>query len=100
MRTYRWEDVRPRTRADDAREQVRRAIAAGVRPEFVVTVEPENPFAPDDPYWFVWIKELGLLTTAQFTDEFEPEARVRIATALNVPDDSFDLTVEQNPQDQ
>ena len=77
---------------------LRAAILSGQRPTFVVRA------IPDGNFWYIEIDGVprhgdspGAFTQARSTDEIEPMARDVTAVVLEVPHDSFDLSVRLEP---
>jgi hypothetical protein len=75
-------------KAERARNDAIRAIAAGQRPHLTATVEP------DDAYWLIRFPDLDLVTGAHTRDEIDYMGRELVAITLEIPTDSFDVTFE------
>jgi hypothetical protein len=75
-------------KAERARSDTVKAIAAGNRPHLTATVEP------DADYWLIRFPDLDLVTGAHSRDEIDYMGRELVAISLEVPADSFDVAFE------
>jgi hypothetical protein len=75
-------------KAERARSDTIKAIAAGNRPRLAATVES------DADYWLIRFPDLDLVTGAHTRGEIDYMGRDVVAITLEIPTDSFDVTFE------